>query len=403
VGGREKREALRIGLRTVSRRRPSGRTQSLAPGDHPACFARAAGERVRIDLRDGLDRQITPTSTTENVLAMDMRRGHPLNWPLLRRWSDAWRPACGPDPSDRPPRLRVYLRTAGCGNVARPRPGSIPREVDDCRRCCCELRYPGVRIPAAPFLGVVGVAPSAAGAGEVRAARKGARGRRRGRAAADRRKAPFRHQDQSLTRASHRATTRERWQFGCKVRWTRRHVVCYPCRYPAHLSRSATRTTRRAMGKCVARPIEMQAVIEVSCEVLPGEGRRVDAAHSGDYLGALSCQLRVTSRTDGPPRSIRRVLTTRWILNVAARNALLAMQGYLVAERGFYSASGLRNSRALRLTSRCSKASTGPNVLGSAHPSTPRSLSKAHETPHDGVRLIAAEHMTDRTSRESLT
>jgi formamidase len=51
--------------------------------DIPPVLGVAPGEAVLIDTRDGLDGQITWTSTNDDVRAIEMRRGHPRTGPVF--------------------------------------------------------------------------------------------------------------------------------------------------------------------------------------------------------------------------------------------------------------------------------------------------------------------------------
>ncbi|MGH3026262.1 MAG: acetamidase/formamidase family protein, partial [Gaiellaceae bacterium] len=130
---------------------------------HPAIAPVATIEQdeiVRADLRDGLDCQIVRDSTLRDVNAMDMTRGHPLTGPFF---------VIGAAPGDL---LEVEIlevahrgfgftcvrRGAGMLQRFEPEPFLARWLLDGVGATSPEI--PGVRIPAAPFVGVVGVAPS---------------------------------------------------------------------------------------------------------------------------------------------------------------------------------------------------------------------------------------------------
>lgn len=130
---------------------------------HPgiAPFAEVeSGERFRVDMRDGLDRQITPSSTPADVAAMELRRGHPLSGPFFIRDSQ---------PGDLLAVRFHEIDDFGFGfTCVRPGVGMLGDLISEPFVARWHLEdgvatsddLPGVEVPARPFLGVVGVAPS---------------------------------------------------------------------------------------------------------------------------------------------------------------------------------------------------------------------------------------------------
>jgi len=118
------------------------------------------GDEVVVDCRDGLDGQITPATLDADLLALDLNRGHPLSGPIAVR---------GAEPGDV---LRIEILAIepdGFGSTAVfPGFGLLGDLFDDPFLVTWGLhegsaasgRLEGIRIPADPFVGVIGVAPS---------------------------------------------------------------------------------------------------------------------------------------------------------------------------------------------------------------------------------------------------
>jgi formamidase len=118
------------------------------------------GQEVTIETRDGADGQLTRASTHENVLGLDLGLSHPLTGPVFVE---------GAEPGDV---LDVEIQSyesagfgftpiyPGFGFLADlfPKPFLAKWELDGGFARSSEL--PGVAIPAEPFAGVLGVAPS---------------------------------------------------------------------------------------------------------------------------------------------------------------------------------------------------------------------------------------------------
>jgi formamidase len=128
--------------------------------DVPPALSIAAGDEVVVDCRDGLDGQITPASSDADLLAMDLNRGHPLTGPIAVR---------GAEPGDV---LRIEIlaiETDSFGSTAVfpgfgllgdlfTEPYLVTWGLHD--GSATSGRLEGIRIPADPFVGVIGVAPS---------------------------------------------------------------------------------------------------------------------------------------------------------------------------------------------------------------------------------------------------
>lgn len=128
--------------------------------DIPAVLHCAPGDVVAIDARDGYDGQFTRASTAADVLRADLARIHPLTGPVH---------IDGAEPGDQ---LVVDVLSVETGNFGATlnipgfgflreeftEPHIVRWEIADGFASSVDL--PGVRLPGAPFMGVMGVAPS---------------------------------------------------------------------------------------------------------------------------------------------------------------------------------------------------------------------------------------------------
>lgn len=146
--------------------------------DIPAVLQCGPGDVVAIDTRDGYDGQFNHRSTTADVLSADLARIHPLTGPIHIE---------GAEPGDL---LVVDVLSVETGNFGAtlniPGFGFLREEFTEPHIVRWDIvegfahspDLPGVRLPGAPFTGVMGVAPSRAmfdhtKAAELRAAHAG--------------------------------------------------------------------------------------------------------------------------------------------------------------------------------------------------------------------------------------
>lgn len=119
------------------------------------------GDRVILETRDALDGQFTPSSTTDDVTRADLMPVHPLTGPVFVE---------GAEPGDllevrieeiRPEPFGFTTQIAGFGFLRDvfTAPHIVRWQIADGWATSDDL--PGVKIPGAPFMGVIGVAPSA--------------------------------------------------------------------------------------------------------------------------------------------------------------------------------------------------------------------------------------------------
>jgi formamidase len=121
----------------------------------------APGDRVILETRDALDGQFTPSSTAADVAKADLMPVHPLTGPVYVE---------GAEPGDllevrieeiRPEPFGFTAQIPGFGFLrdVLDQPHIVRWKIADGWATSEDL--PGVRIPGAPFMGVIGVAPSA--------------------------------------------------------------------------------------------------------------------------------------------------------------------------------------------------------------------------------------------------
>jgi formamidase len=118
------------------------------------------GESVLFQLRDGLDVQIRPDSTTDDVIAMDLTRGHPMTGPVHIRGAEAG-DLLDVEILDITPAdwgFTIIIPNVGALDYRFSEPFVVKWDLRGGVARSAEL--PGVAIPGQPFLGVIGVAPS---------------------------------------------------------------------------------------------------------------------------------------------------------------------------------------------------------------------------------------------------
>ena len=120
----------------------------------------APGSVVELDTLDGLDGQVSPQTKNEDLTSIDLGRVHPMTGPVYVE---------GAEPGDLLAVKIEAITTANRGFTCImpnfgflrdlfPKPFVVHWEMADGFARSKEL--PGVRIPGAPFMGVMGVAPS---------------------------------------------------------------------------------------------------------------------------------------------------------------------------------------------------------------------------------------------------
>lgn len=128
--------------------------------DIPPIVKVEPGDQVVLPTRDALDGQLTPASTAEDVGRVDLGPAHALTGPVYVE---------GAEPGDllevkisaiEPERFGFTMQAPGFGFLRDlyPEPHLVRWEIHGGFAESRDL--PGVRVPGAPFMGVIGVAPS---------------------------------------------------------------------------------------------------------------------------------------------------------------------------------------------------------------------------------------------------
>jgi formamidase len=128
--------------------------------DIPPVIRCEPGDEVAMGTRDALDGQIGPDSKVEDVAAVDLSVVHPLTGPVYVE---------GAEPGDilaveivevEPPDFGFTVQVPGFGFLRDdfPEPYIVKWDMADGWATSADL--PGVRIPGAPFMGTIGLAPS---------------------------------------------------------------------------------------------------------------------------------------------------------------------------------------------------------------------------------------------------
>ena len=128
--------------------------------DLPPALTVDPGDEVVVDCRDGIDGQITPLTVDADLAAIDLDRAHPLTGPIAVR---------GAEPGDVLKVELLAVETDDFGSTAIfPGFGLLGELFEEHFLVTWGLhdgyatsgRLEGIRIPADPFVGVIGVAPS---------------------------------------------------------------------------------------------------------------------------------------------------------------------------------------------------------------------------------------------------
>src|SRR3954454_1322914 len=122
----------------------------------------APGDRVILETRDALDGQITASSTIPDVAGADLMPVHPLTGPVFVEGAEEGDLLEVRIEEIRPEPFGFTTQIPGFGFLrdVLTEPHLVRWRIADGWATSEDL--PGVRIPGAPFMGVIGVAPSAA-------------------------------------------------------------------------------------------------------------------------------------------------------------------------------------------------------------------------------------------------
>jgi formamidase len=146
--------------RSVPVREQADRCHTRWHPDIPPAIRCAPGDEVLVQARDAVDGQLSMDSSHEDLAHVDRTIVHPLTGPIFVE---------GADPGDLLVVELLEISTGSFGYTAQfPRFGFLRDEFPDPFLVRWEIGdeiavspdLPGVRIPAAPFLGTIGVGPS---------------------------------------------------------------------------------------------------------------------------------------------------------------------------------------------------------------------------------------------------
>jgi formamidase len=293
------------------------------------------GEIVRADLRDGLDRQITASSHHNDILAMDMRRGHPLTGPFFVE---------GVQAGDIVEVTILRIEDHGFGfTCVRPGAGLLADYVPGPYLAkwtladghATSVQLPGVRIPADRFLGIVGVAPSAA-MRDTYAAREAELARRGGAVLQPVAECAV-PADWPIPNEGLRTVPPRENGGNLDAKYLRAgSTLLLRAQVDGALVSLGDAHYAQGHGEVCSQAIEMPATVEFTCRVRPNNGRHWTPA----------APVILAAPPPPPPPSGPRIVTTgipvdsagvnhQMDLNLAALNALLNMQEYLIDERGY--------------------------------------------------------------------
>jgi formamidase len=289
------------------------------------------GEVTRVDLRDGLDHQITRRSTDRDILEMDMLRGHPLTGPFLVEGARA---------GDLLEIDILGIEHHGFGfTCVRPGAGLLAAHVQGPFLATWELangratspQIPGVTVPGDAFLGIVGVAPSPQSM-KLYTAREEELARRGGAVLPPTEQSAV-PQDVGIADTGLRTVPPRENGGNLDAKYLRAGSrLLVQAQVDGALLSLGDAHYAQGHGEVCSQAIEMPATVEFTCQVRP--------------LAGASWRPSTPVIVSAPAPAPQRRLVTTGIpvdadganhsmdLNVAALNALLAMQEYLTSERG---------------------------------------------------------------------
>src|SRR6266508_1506716 len=125
------------------------------------------GDEVVMGTRDALDGQITPDSKVEDVGAVDLNVVHPLTGPVYVEGAEEGDLLVVDIVKVAPPEFGFTVQIPEFSFLRDdfPEPFIVKWDIADGWATSPDL--PGVRIPGAPFMGTIGLAPSAALLGRI--------------------------------------------------------------------------------------------------------------------------------------------------------------------------------------------------------------------------------------------
>ncbi len=296
------------------------------------------GDQVVLGTRDAIDGQITSTSTAPDVGRVDLGPVHPLTGPVYVE---------GAEPGDllevrigeiQPQPFGYTVQVPGFGFLRDyfPEPHIVRWRIADGWADSDDL--PGVRIPGAPFMGVIGVAPSS-DLRETQRAREAELAGRGGMALPPDPAGAVPTDSRLAAEGLRTIPPRETGGNLDVKHLSAGTTLLIPVWTPGALFSVGDAHFAQGDGEACGTAIEMAATFSAELDVRKGEAARRDIRSvqfsREEYVVPPQYQAPrrfyattgLSVHADGPNESEDATL--------AARNALLAMIDYLVAERGY--------------------------------------------------------------------
>lgn len=298
-----------------------------------------AGSTVSLDTIDGLDRQITPATTPADLLGINMGRIHPLTGPVHVE---------GAEPGDLLAIRIEAIETAPRGfTMIMPGFGFLREHFPEPYIVHWEMsggfaqseQLPGVKIPGAPFMGVMGVAPSHDLLARINA--READLLSRGGAVLPPDAAGAVPSDPAIAAKAFRTIAPHETGGNVDIKQLTAGATLYlPVYQPGGLFSVGDAHFAQGDGESCGTAVETSATFVAKFEVLKGEAtRRRQNDPSFEHPGYFTTPEMGTPRrfyaTTGIPVSRDGLRNESEDLSMAARNALLNMIDYLVDSRGF--------------------------------------------------------------------
>lgn len=299
----------------------------------------ASGTTVEMETIDGLDRQITPGMTPTELLAVNMGRVHPLTGPVFVE---------GAAPGDLLAVRIEAVNTAARGfTFVMPGFGFLREHFPEPYIVHWEMaggyaqseQLPGVRIPGAPFMGVMGVAPSHELLGRINA--READLLARGGAVLLPDTAAAVPSDPAIASSAMRTIAPHETGGNVDIKQLTAGATLYlPVYQPGALFSVGDAHFAQGDGESCGTAVETSATFVATFEVMKGEAhRRKQTDPSYEHPGYFATpEMGVPRRfyaTTGIPVSRDGLRNESENLTLAAKNALLNMIDYLVDTRGY--------------------------------------------------------------------
>ena len=337
--------------------------------DIPAAIRVAPGTTVAMETIDGLDRQITPGMPAEALLGVDMGRIHPLTGPVHVE---------GAEPGDLLAVTIEAVETAPRGfTMIMPGFGFLREHFPTPHLIHWEMAggyarsdgLPGVRIPGAPFMGVMGVAPSHELLARIND--READLLARGGAVLPPDAAAAVPDDPAIAAAAIRTIAPHETGGNVDIKQLTAGATLYlPVYQPGALFSVGDAHFAQGDGESCGTAVETSALFTARFDVLKGEAKRrgqTDPSyeHPGYFTTPEMAAPRRFYATTGIPVSRNGERNESENLTMAAQNALLNMIDYIVDTRG------LSREQAYCLTSvavdlKVSQVVDVPNLIVSA-------------------------------------